>query len=299
MDGIVFLKDLQAGQADLSTKIAELGYHDTPLFNMIQKGVQDKKGKAVFGHQWYYKQSRNGVDNAHLEGSAPADATHIDYGSSLNHYQIFKNTYGITGSMEGKTDIDGKDQLTEEGTEKAREHRKDIEKALFASTAPVQRGTAVVGRMGGVKHWCTVSNTVDMGGDLTVQMLREMFKFGFYHSVPTTHIFVSDAQKDRLDDLFFDKNRGTYGQTSLQDTNYTVLENFAYAPKVKVILTPYIDADEIIGINADSLALVYQRLTKSYELSRTDDSIKKELISELTLRVDNPYGVTRISGLTH
>ncbi|MBD3830650.1 MAG: TIGR01777 family protein [Arcobacter sp.] len=177
-----------------------------------------------------------------------------------------------------------------------------IEKALFSAQAPVQRDHAaavpVIGKMGGLKHWCNVQNTVDIGGDLTIQMLRDMFKIGFYQSMPTTHIFVSDTQKDRLDDLFADKNRGTYGQTILQDTNYTQLDNFAYAPKVKVILSPYVAADEIIGINAGSLALVYQRLTKPYDLARNSDSIQKELISELTLRVNNPYAVTRISGLT-
>lgn len=301
MDGLIFLKDLSAGQADLSMAIAKLGYHDTPLFNMIQKAVPSKTGKAVFGHDWYYEEGVEGDDsNKHAEGSAPATATHGTMGTSKNHYQIIKHTYGITGSMEGKADLEGMEELKKEGVRKQKEHRKTIEKALLSAQAPVQRNpdTSTIGQMGGLKHWCTVNNTVDIGGDLTIQMLRDMFKIGFYQSMPTTHIFVSDVQKDRLDDLFADKNRGTYGQTILQDTNYTQLDNFAYAPKVKVILSPYVADDEIIGINAGSLALVYQRLTKPYDLARNSDSIQKELISELTLRVNNPYGVTLISGLT-
>ncbi|WP_151946622.1 SU10 major capsid protein [Aliarcobacter butzleri] len=303
MEGLIFLKDLSAGQADLAMAIAKLGYHDTPLFNMIQKAVPQKTSKAIFGHEWFYEEGVEGDDtNAHAEGSAPATATHGTMGSSKNHYQIIKHTYGITGSMEGKADIEGQEELKKEGVRKQKEHRKTIEKALFSAQAPVQRDhtatTPVIGKMGGLKHWCNVQNTVDIGGDLTIQMLREMFKIGFYQSMPTTHIFVSDTQKDKLDDLFADKNRGTYGQTILQDTNYTQLDNFAYAPKVKVILSPYVAADEIIGINAGSLALVYQRLTKPYDLARNSDSIQKELISELTLRVNNPYAVTRISGLT-
>lgn len=299
MDGLIFLKDLVAGRADLATNIAKLGYHDTPLFNMIQKGVPEKTTKGAFGHEWFYEDGVDGdASNAHLEGSAPATATHGTLGQSKNHYQIIKHTYGITGSMEGKADIEGMEELQKEGTRKAKQHRKTIEMALFGAQAPVQRDTAVIGKMGGLKHWCTVNNTVDIGGDLSIQMLREMFKIGFYQSMPTTHIFVSDTQKDRLDDLFAEKNRGVFGQTILQDTNYTQLDNFAYAPKVKVILSPYVAASEIIGINASSLSLVYQRLTKSYDLARTSDSIQKELISELTLRVNNPYGVSRISDLS-
>ena len=299
MEGLIFLKDLQAGRADLAANIAKLGYHDTPLFNMIQKAVPEKTAKGAFGHEWFYEDGVDGdASNAHLEGSAPATATHGTLGQSKNHYQIIKHTYGITGSMEGKSDIEGQEELIKEGARKAKQHRKTIEIALFGAQAPVQRDTAVVGIMGGLKHWCTVNNTVNIGGDLTIQMLREMFKIGYYQSMPTTHIFASDTQKDRLDDIFAEKNRGVFGQTILQDTNYTQLDNFAYAPKVKVILTPYINDDEIIGVNAGSLALVYQRLTKAYDLARTADTVQKELISELTLRVNNPYGVTRISDLT-
>lgn len=300
MDGLIFLEDLQAGEKDLAMTIAKLGYHDTPLFNMIKKAVPSKKSKSAFGHEWFYEEGVEGDDdNAHLEGSAPADATHGVLGQSKNHYQIIKHTYGITGSMEDKIDIEGKNELIKEGTRKAIQHRLTIEKALFGANAPVQRvKDTVAGKMAGLRHWCTVQNTVDIGGDLSIQMLREMFKIGYYQNMKTTHIFVNDVQKDRLDDLFADKNRGVFGMTTLKDTNYTQLENFSYAPKVKVILTPNIADDEIIGINLPSLALVYQRLTKKYDLARSEDAIKKELISELTVRVNNPYAVTRITDLT-
>jgi len=300
MDGLIFLEDLKAGSTDLATKIAKLGYYDTPLFNMIQKAMPDKKTKSAFGHEWYYEDGIDAdVSNAHIEGSNPATPTHGTLGQSKNHYQIIKHTYGITGSMEDKTDIEGSNELKNEGARKAKQHRKTIEKILFGKDAPIQRNKDIsAGKMAGLRHWCTIQNTVDTGGDLSIQMLRDMFKMGYYQSMPTTHIFLGDKQKDRLDDIMADKHRGSLGQTILQDTNYTQLDNFAYAPKVKVILTPYVDEDEIIGINAPSLALVYQRLTKSYDIARTKDAIEKELISELTLRVNNPYAVTRISKLT-
>jgi len=299
VEGLIFLEDLGAGQADLAMRIAKLGYYDTPLFNMIQKATPDKKTKSAFGHQWYYEDGIDADDdNAHIEGSDPATPTHGTLGESKNHYQIIKHTYGITGSMEDKTDLEGSDELKNEGVRKAKQHRKTIEKILFNAGAPVQRvKNSVAGKAAGLRHWCTVQNTVDIGGDLSIQMLREMFKIGYYQSMPTTHIFLGDKQKDALDDIMADKNRGILGQTILKDTNYTQLDNFAYAPKVKVILTPYVDEDEIIGVNLPSLALVYQRLTKTYDIARTKDAIEKELISELTLRVNNPFGVTRISDL--
>lgn len=299
MEGLIFLQDLKAGHTDLATKISKLGYYDTPLFNMIQKAVPAKSAKAAFGHEWYYEECVDAdAENAHIEGSKPATPTHGTLGQSKNHYQIIKHTYGITGSMEEKTDIEGNEELKNEGARKAKQHRKTIEKLLFSDTAPAQRNNTTAGKMGGLKHWCTTTNSVDMGNkDLTIQALRDMFKIGYYQSMPTTHIFLNDKQKDILDDIMSDKNRGVFGMTVLKDTNYTQLDNFAYAPKVKVILSPYITDTEIIGVNLPSLALVYQRLTKSYDIARTSDAIQKELISEITLRVNNPYAVTRIHNL--
>jgi len=305
MDGLIFLKDQHTPNVDMSMTMTKLGYNDTTLFNMIQKATTDKKSKAIDGHSWWYENAVDGDDdNAHQEGSAPAGATFGELGSSKNHYQIIKHTYGITGSMEDKQDIEGSDEFKKEGVRKTVQHRKTIEKLLFSGQAPVQRGGVdangdpIVGRAGGLKHWLTATNTLDNAGDLTIKLFRELFKLGFYNGMPTSHLFMNDAQKDRLDDLFADKMRGTYGQTTLKDTNYSTLENFSYAPKVKVILTPYVAQDEIIGTNASSLALVYQRLTKSSDIPTGDDKFEKQLISELTLRVNNPYGVVGMTGLT-
>lgn len=152
MDGLILLQNLQAGRSDMAMKIAELGYHDTPLFNMIQKAVPEKSSKAGFGHEWFYEEGVDGDDeNKHAEGSVPATATHGVLGSGKNHYQIIKNTYGITGSMEDKVDIEGSDQLKKEGTRQAKKHRKTIEKALFGSSVPDGRTEAngQTGTMGG------------------------------------------------------------------------------------------------------------------------------------------------------
>ena len=43
---------------------------------------------------------------------------------------------------------------------------------------------------------------------------------------------------------------------------------------------------------------MYGRLTKAYDLARTKDAVEKELITELTLRVNNPFGVTLLDNLS-
>jgi len=306
MDGVLFLNEQSTPHKDLIEKMALLGRNDHPLYSMISKGTPSQKGKAIDGHAWWYENRPDGdLNNAHLEGSDTASSVERDLGNSLNHYQIVKHKYGITGSMEGKADIENKNELAKLGTTTMEDHLKSIEKILMSSQAPIQRvntgdpTTSVAGKMGGIGHWMTVENTFDVANsDLSRQFLRELFKFGYFQGVHCTHIFVSDVQKDRLDDLDLQNARGIYGQNDIKDNNVQTLKNFTYAPNVKVIMSPYVADDEIIGINAGSLALVHQRLTKVYEKGRVSDSIEKEIITELTLRVNNPYGVCKLSGLT-
>ena len=300
MVGINYIENFRGGEADLTKAISQLGYNDTPLFNAIRKAVPIKSGQSFEGHAWRYEVAPDGDDsNAHVEGSVPATAQSLDLGDSLNHYQIIKHTYGISGSMEGKTRTDGSLELANEGAGAAIRHRKTIEKMLFGTQSPVKgvKSTNTAGVSGGLDHWCVAENTIGTAGTLTIQLLRELFKIGHLNGVTATHLYVGDGVKDVLDDIFASKVMVGLGATTLEGTNYTLIKNMAYAPNVKIVMSPYVASGEAIAVNHNDLALVYQRLSKSYELSRTSDSINKEIISELTLRVNNPFAVAKMSGI--
>ncbi len=303
MNGILFIENMAGGQADLVKSIAKVGFNETPLFSMISKAVPTTRTKPIMGHQWQYETADDGdVENAHHEGSNPAQATSNILGTSGNHYQIIKDTYGITGSAENARTTEGQKELRRQGGLKLKKQRKTIEIAMFKSQAPVQRdedaSTPIAGKMGGLLHWAIAENTEDaVGATLTMQKLREMLKIGYKKGVPTTHIFCNDIQKDILDDLLDAKMRIGQGGNVLKMTNYTEIKNLSYAPNVKIILSPYVSSKQLIGVNLPSLALVYERLTKAYDLARTKDAIEKELITELTLRVNNPYGVSLLDNL--
>lgn len=303
MDRVLFIEDMRGGQADLVKTIAKVGFNETPLFNTVRKGVPLDNTKPVMGHNWQYETAEDGDDdNSHHEGSAPAAASSNQLGTGSNHYQIIKHTYGVTGSAEYAKTTEGQTELKRQGTIKLDKQKKTIEKALLSSQAPVQRvesgATPVKGKMGGLLHFTGAEQThAAAGADVSMDLLRKMLKIGWGQSVPTTHIFANDIQKDKIDDLLESKVLTKQGGTVLKYANYIEIKNLSYAPSVKIILSPYVDADKIVGINYDSIALIYARLTKSYDLARTKDAVEKEIITECTLRVNNPFGATLLSGL--
>ena len=170
MQGVVSLENWQGGDVDLARKIAKVGVVDTPLFSAIAKGVPSRKGQRFEGHSWKYENMPTGKSNSgYLGGSAPAGVVNWGYEDSRNHYEIFKDTYGIEGSIEDAQNIEGKNELARQKAMAFMEHRLTIENSLFATgQAPVKedKANSVVGKMGSIDHWCTVDNTIDAGAAL-------------------------------------------------------------------------------------------------------------------------------------
>ena len=303
MVGIVGLDSWKGGDVDLAQKIASVGVTDTPLFSAMYKGVPSKKGQRFEGHAWKYEEMPTGRDNSgFLGGSAPAGAVNWGYEESKNHYEIFKDTFGIEGSMEDAQNTEGKDELARQKAMAFMEHRLTIEKSLFkAGQAPVQenKGTSTVGKMGSLDHWCTVENTLDLLGANAMNdiYLRNFMKFGGTKNVPLTHIYVNDLVKDQLDDMFKASVRRGSGEKVLEFTNYTEIKNLAYSPNLKIVYTDKVAQGEIFGVNMPSIGLIYQRLTKVYKQGRSKDAYEEEVITEATLRVNNPFGVSKVTGI--
>ena len=304
LNGLVGLGSLGGGEADLSRKIAKVGIVDTPLYSAIPKYVPKKSADREFGHAWKYEEMPTGRKNSGFHaGSEPADPKSWGYEKSLNHYEIFKDTYGVEGSMEDAENIAGSDEFARQKAMAFMEHRMTIENSLFDDTqAPIapDKENGIVGKTAGLYHWCGVHNTLDLTVD-NVQLndvyLRNFLKFGGLNGVPTTHMYVNDLVKDQVDDLFKDQIRRTPGATIMKYANYTEIHNLAYCPRLKIVWTHKMKQGDILGANMPSLALVYQRLSKKYPLGRVKDAVSEEVISELTCRVNNNHGVSLLKGL--
>ena len=287
--------------ADLFETIREVGWQETPFFASIGSGAPRARSNAANGHQWQYMSIPDGdSNNAHIEGSAPAAADKFTLGNMTNHYQIFKDTFGVTGSEDATMTIDNKKELARQMAMSEIKHKKSIEIALLGSAAPVQRDAAgtVAGKLGGVKHFLTANTDTDVSAvALDWGIILEGLKPGFLEGVPMRCVMMNTTQKDKLDAILFNKSQNTNMSQTRIDNNVTIIGQTAYGNNIKVILNPFIGQDEILFYNPEYINAVAYRPTKVYDLPRTSDGVKKELITELTLRVDHEYAIRRIKNL--
>lgn len=301
--GLVTNAEAFGKEADLETNIVKVGWTETPFLSSIGSAAPVSRAvKAAAGHRWYYDEEPDGtLANAHVEGATPATLEYFVGAELLNHYQIVKNTYGVTGSEKESTMVNGKTVLTSQFEKTTSRHKKSLEMILVSDQAAVQRvntaGAEKAGKCGGLKSFATVNNTItETGTTLSWKLLRELLKIGFFQGGAYTHVMMNDTQKDVLDDIVFSKAQTTLNATRLE-SNITMIGSTSYGNNIKIVLNPFLADDEIIAYRPSDIYKVNLRPMHTEELARTKDAVEKELISEFTLRVCHPYAFAWLKGL--
>lgn len=301
--GLVTNAEAFGKEADLETNIVKVGWTETPFLSTIGSAAPASRAvKAAAGHRWYYDEEPDGtLSNAHVEGSSPAALEYFVGSELVNHYQIVKNTYGVTGSEAESTMVNGKPVLTSQFEKTTSRHKKSLEMILVSNQAAVQRvntaGSEVAGKCGGLKSFATANNTItELGTTLSWKLLRELLKIGFFQGGSYTHVMMNDTQKDVLDDIVFSKAQTTLNASRLE-SNVTMIGSTSYGNNIKIILNPFLSDDEIIAYRPSDIYKVNLRAMHTKELGRSKDAIEKELISEMTLRVCHPYAFAWLKGL--
>ena len=288
-------------EADLYNVIKEIGRSDTPFFSTISSGAPSSRSNAYQGHEWKCVNIPDGDDtNEHHEGDVPATATHEEMFALRNEYQIIKDTIAVSGSEDAAVGIDGKKELARQLGLKSMKHRRTIEKALLSSKTPVKRneGASIKGRLGGLKSFLSASTDIDMAGLLLEwKHIREILKVGFLGGSPFKSILLPDIQKDRLDDILWDKTTNMNMAASELQDGVVKIKNTSYGSDISLRFSPDLDDSEIIGFTPSNIHAILWRPTKTYDIARTSDGIKKEIITELTLRFGHTYAAARMKNL--
>lgn len=300
--GLMTTEEAFGGSGALLEKsIKQVGWETTPFYSAISLAAPiDRTSSPAMGHKWRYDELPDGdLNNAHAEGGPKAVAKYYTGGELKNHFQIAKNTYGVSGSQKPATDTQGRGMLAKQGEYSSIEHKKSIEKILLSGQTAVQRvnggSSPAVGKCGGLKSFSTAVNTIDAANtDLTMQMIRNLFKIGWSKGRPYEFMMVNDKQNDRLLDILDKIKQANMTEKYLESEVLAVKNTYGH---VKVLLNPFLDQNEIIAFRSDDIFKVNWRAMEVKELPTSDDAVENEIISEFTLRVCTPVAFAWLKNL--
>lgn len=298
-DNYLSSHDAIENQQSFYNVIRSTGFEETPFFSSIGS-ISFKNKDPREGHTWFYRKRPDGTDaNAHAEGSKRADVKSYTATKLQNELQIFKKSYGVTGSQKDVMSVEGKQNYLSVQSEMAAvDLSLSIERALFTNTAPIAAATdADVRKMGGIAHY--LIHDIDVAGAALDWKLhiKEMLKMMWKNGCRANYIMSGPDQKDALDEILDLKKQYGGNETGII-SNASIIKDASYAKNVKVTANPLMGDDEIIFYDSRLLNIVLHRQIKGRNCSDPNyDAEAYEHLMELTYQMDDPYAMVRITGL--
>ena len=293
--------DMTGIREDLSDVIYDVSPSETPFYSACAKA----KATNTY-HEWQTDALRASADNAHIEGDDTAAEARTATSRLGNYTQIFKNAVTISGTDDGLNKAGRAKEMAYQILKVAKEQKLDIEKALFANNARVAGNSTTARELAGAPAWM-ITNTVfganegaDPTGDGTDARTDETTAVTAFSQTKFDTVMQSIWEQGGKPDVCYlsafqmnkalgftgmNNQRSTIG-ASVGGTNSVVNAMDVYVtPWGTVEFTPTREnrSRDVFIFQSDMWKVGVLRPTKNTELAKTGDSMKRQVITELTL----------------
>jgi hypothetical protein len=294
---------------DVENRIYNYRPSDTPLVSSIAR--RPVKAKL---HEWTADTYRApNANNAAVEGADATFPAVSQPGQYSNRTQIITDSFKISGSTEAVKKYGRASEVAYQKTKKMVELKKDIEAAAIGNATAVQDdGTSTAGKMRGLYGWIATNNSLGTGGvapnpqtntaptegtlrDFTEDMLKAVILSVYQNGGNADVLLVSPSHKQqvsafpgnvqRTNEVAAGNPRNVRLQTSFtfygHDFGVTrvVPNRVMSGAGAGLVNTAYI-------VDYDKMALGQLRPFQTMELARTGDAEAWQILTEVTLIVD-------------
>ena len=287
---------------DLQDVIYDISPEETPFYSKCAK----VKATNTF-HEWQTDALRSSAANAHIEGddtTANAATATVRRG---NYTQIFKNAVVIPDTDEGLNKAGRASEMAYQTLKIAKEQKLDIEKALFDNNARVAGSSSAARELAGAPAWL-ITNTdfganegADPTGDGSDARTDETTTLVEFSQTRFDDVMQSIWEQGGNPDSVYlsafqmNKALGFAGNNNQRST--VRAEDERVIKHMDVYVTPWGTVEfipsrenrsrDVFIMQDDMWAVGVLRPTKNIALSKTGDSTKRQVTTELTLVCKN------------
>ncbi len=286
---------------DLSDIIYDVSPSETPFLSAIKK----VKAKGVY-HEWQKDALAAAADNKHIEGddaspTAPSASTRLG-----NYCQIMKKHVVVSGTQEAVDKAGRKSEVVYQTKKRMKEIKLDLEKAMIGiaavGNARVAGNDTTAREMGSIETYILSNTSLGATGAVSSGDGTDLLTGG-------TDRDFAEAQLTSVLQSCYD-NGGNPKQLFVSSTNKGVVSGFTgggthYVDKDDKKLVNSVDVyvgdfhtltvqpsrqlvgDNVLAIDPEYVAVATLRGLAMYDLAKTGDTIRKEMVMEATLEVCN------------
>ncbi len=291
--------DAKGNREDLSDVIYMITPTDTPFLS----GIPRTKAIAT-KHEWQTDVLAAAGANAVLEGDdATTDATTATVRLS-NTAQISDKVPRVTGTQEAINKAGRKSEMSYQVAKRAQELKRDMEKILLESTALVTGGVSSARKLGSINAWTTTNISVGAGGSaagtslggttkrtdgtkraFTEDLLKAALKLCWENGGDPECIMLGSFNKQAASGFTGNATRfkgaedkSLMAAIDIYDSDFGELQ---------IIPNRFQRARDVHILQKDMWAVAYVRPFQLWDLAKTGDTERKQLLVEYTLEARN------------
>lgn len=297
--------DAKGIREDLSDIIDRTEREEVPFYSTIGRHKATQRT-----HEWQTQALASAdADNAVIEGDeATMDAATATVRVN-NRTQISDKTATVSGSVEVFDKAGRASEMDYQVILKGLELKRDIEKRLLSNKASVAGDDTTPSQCGGFSAWLVtnVSKATDttLGGfksstnlvaartpgtdrQFQESHINDVMELAFDAGARPTIMMMPAALKTRFSaftgiaDLRRDVNGS--GQATIVGGAEAYISNFG---TLTVVPQTFMESDDVIIYDPKKVKLAVARPMKSWDLAKTGDTMKKQILTEYTLEVAN------------
>lgn len=280
-----------------------------PTEHQLVSGLQRSSASNTL-HEWVEDTLETVGANAQAEGAdAPSDSS-ANPTRKQNITQIFAKTAVVTNTELAVNRVGG-NKMAQEITKKIKALKNDIEFALvrgsIASGVASNAGSGSARQLQGIKNWFTgtaTTNTANYSGaTLTETVLNDMFETVWSNSgLQVDAVYTTMKGKRRISGFTAGSTKNVDAADKRLINSVDVYESDA-AKLVKLFAHRYVTVAgdytaaatpgfDVLALNEGTWAIAYLngREPKTFDLAKTGDAEKKEIVTELTLEARGVKG---------
>ena len=258
-------------------------------------------------HEWQTDALAAAAANANIEGDDNQTADALVATVRLNNQtQILKKKFIISGTQEKGMDHAGvRSEMAYQQAMKMKEIKLDLEFAaldngIAVGNAKVAGNSTTAREMATISTYLTSNVSVGAGGavssgdgtdlltagtdrDLTEALLTTVLQSAWTNGGNPSLLFVSAVNKGEVSDFAGGSTR--YVETNTKELIHSIDVYVGDFHTLKVVPNRQLVGDNVYGIEPQYMAMADLRPLNAYDLARTGDNFKKEMIWESTVVV--------------
>lgn len=295
---------------DLSNLIYTISPTDTPFLTMAAKG----KASGVY-HEWQTDSlaAPDGA-NAHIQGNDDVGGAISPTTRLGNRTQISKKTAVVTGTQETVDKAGRSSEMAYQMDKRIKELKRDMEAILTGNQAAVVGDDTTAAKLRSLEAWYSTNVSRGSGGangsstqaatdattgDLrafTEDLLKDVLQKCYNSGGDPDVIMVGSSNKQKLSGFAGNASRtiDAKGKKLVSSVDVYV-SDFG---ELKIVPNRFSRGRTVHVLQSDMVGVDYLRDFTTYDLAKTGDSIKKSILAEYTLKVNNEAAHGVIADLT-